>query len=297
VYHCQTVKNLLGVTVLVAACGGADEPSGPQEIIGRDWTVPAGAEVYKCLGIQVDHDMYISEFRTSGPPGEHHTVLTVADQLGGLNGTRLGEYDCDVLTLDLQMLFASGVGTDALAMPEGIALPVKAGQFLHLNLHLFNTSDAPISGHSGVEATLVDAVGPDKQAEMIFAGTVNIDVPPGQTVTTGGGCTFQRDATIFTYWPHMHQHATYQKVTVTTSGTTRALHDEPFDFNEQTNYPLTPMLTVHSGDSIRTECTYTNTGSTTLTFGDSSTAEMCFTGLYRYPKQSFSLFDCTEGHP
>jgi hypothetical protein len=290
------VKNLLGVTVMVAACGGTDEPRGTQEIIGRDWTVPAGSELYKCIGIQVDQDMYISEFATSGPVGEHHTVLTVADQLGGLGGTQLGEHDCDVLTLDLQMLFASGVGTDKLAMPDGVALPVKAGQYLHLNLHLFNTSDAPISGHSGVEATLVDPVGPDKQAEMIFTGTFNIDIPAGQTMTIGGGCTFQRDATLFTYWPHMHQYATHQKLTLTQGGVARSLHDEAFDFNEQTNYALTPTIAVHAGDSIRTDCTYTNTGTANLVWGDSSTAEMCFTGIYRYPKQAFSLFDCTEGH-
>lgn len=280
---------------MMGACGGSDDPSGPIELIGRDWMVPAGGELYKCIGIQVDHDMYISEFRTSGPPGEHHTVLTVADQLGGLNHTQLGEYDCDVLTLDLQMLFASGVGTDTLAMPDGVALPVKAGQFLHLNLHLYNSSDAPISGHSGVEATLVDPVGPDKQAEMVFTGTFNVDVPPGQTVTTGGGCTFQKDATIFTYWPHMHQYATHHKVMVTAGGVTKSIHDEPFDFNEQTNYEIAPMLVVRPGDSIRTECTYTNTGTQPIAWGDSSNAEMCFTGLYRYPKQAFSLFDCTEG--
>jgi hypothetical protein len=283
---------------LVAGCGGEESVSKePFEVIGRDWTIPAGVETYKCIGIQVDHDMYISQFHTDNPLGEHHAVLTVADQLGGLGGTKEGEYDCTVLTLDLQMLFASGVGTDTLTMPEGVALPVKAGQYLHLNLHLFNTTDAPISGHSGIVVTPHEEVGPDMQAEMIFAGTVNIDVPPGATQTIGGGCTFSKPATVFTYWPHMHQHATHQKVTVTTGGVAHDIHDQVFDFNEQLNYPLSPMLQIKPGDSIRTECTYTNTESTVLRFGDSSTAEMCFTGLYRYPKQAFSLFDCTEGNP
>jgi len=291
------VQKLLLVMVLSAACGGSDGPSEPVEIIGRDWTIPAGTETYKCIGIQVDHDMYISQFQTSNPLGEHHTVLTVTDQLGGLGGTKLGEYDCSVLTLDLQMLFASGVGTDSLAMPDGVAVPVKAGQYLNLNLHLFNTSDAPITGHSGILATLVDAVPKEKQAEMIFSGTVNIDIPPGQTVTVGGGCTFQKDATLFTYWPHMHQHATHQTVTLTKGGVATPMHDAAFDFQEQKNYELSPTVAIHAGDSIRTDCTYTNNDTTSLTFGDSSTAEMCFTGLYRYPKQALSLFECTEGHP
>ncbi len=286
------------VLVVVAGCSSKGSTSGQTvEIIGRDWTVPAGTETYKCIGIQVDRDYWINEFQTENPLGEHHTVLTVTDQLGGLGGTMLGEYDCSVLTLDLQMLFASGVGTDTLAMPKGVALHVTKGQYLNLNLHLFNTTDSDITAHSGILATLVDPVPADHEAEMVFAGTFNVSIPPGQTVTDGGGCTFQKDATLFTYWPHMHQHATHQKVTLTQGGVATAIHDADFDFREQKNYPLTPMIDIHAGDSLRTDCTYTNNGTTTVTFGDSSTAEMCFTGLYRYPKQAFSLFDCTEGHP
>ena len=286
------------LVLMAIGCGGNKSTSGTtQEIIGRDWTVPAGTEMYKCISIPVDHDMYISDFQTENPLGEHHTVLTVTDQLGGLGGTMLGEYDCSVLTLDLQMLFASGVGTDKIAMPPGVALYVKKGQFLSLNLHLFNTTDADISAHSGILATLVDKVADDHLAEMVFTGTFNINVPPGQTVLTGGGCTFQKDATLFTYWPHMHQHATHQTVTLTQGGVASKLHDADYDFREQKNYPLAPMIQIHAGDSMRTDCTYTNTGTQTVTFGDSSTAEMCFTGLYRYPKQALTLFDCTEGHP
>jgi hypothetical protein len=283
--------------VAVGCSGGKSGPSAPTEIIGRDWTVPAGMEMYKCISIQVDRDMYISDFQTENPLGEHHTVLTVTDQLGGLGGTMLGEYDCSVLTLDLQMLFASGVGTDTLAMPPGIALYVKKGQFLSLNLHLFNTTDNDISAHSGILATLVDPVAEDHLAEMVFTGTFNVNIPPGQTVTTGGGCTFQKPATLFTYWPHMHQHATHQTVTLTQGGVATKIHDADYDFREQKNYPLSPMIQIQPGDAMRTDCTYTNTGTTTVTWGDSSTAEMCFTGLYRYPKQALTLFDCTEGHP
>jgi len=290
------MRRLLLVLALIG-CGSSKSSSTTEEIIGRDWTIPAGTEMYKCISIQVDHDMYISDFQTENPLGEHHTVLTVTDQLGGLGGTMLGEYDCSVLTLDLQMLFASGVGTDKLAMPPGVALYVKKGQFLSLNLHLFNTTDNEISAHSGILATLVDKVPDDHLAEMVFTGTFNINVPPGATVTTGGGCTFQKDATLFTYWPHMHQHATHQTVTLTQGGVATKLHDADYDFREQKNYPLAPMLQIHAGDSMRTDCTYTNNDTTTVTFGDSSTAEMCFTGLYRYPKQALTLFDCTEGHP
>jgi hypothetical protein len=274
----------------------ANPPSDLMEIIGRDWTVPPGSELYKCIGVTVTEDMYISQFHTPNPSGEHHTVLTVSDGPGGVTGLQAGEYDCDVSTLGLEMLFASGVGTDDLVMPEGVAIKVEAGRFLHMNLHLFNTDPSEsITAHSAIEARLVDPVPANMEAEMVFAGTTNISIPPGETVTVNGGCTFNNSATIFAYWPHMHQAATHQKVTVTIGGTDQVIHDEPFSFGDQINFPLNPMLEVSSGDAIDVACTYTNTTGSTIDFGDSSEQEMCFSGLYRYPKQAFTLFDCSDG--
>jgi hypothetical protein len=291
--HWSVALGLVGA--LAAGCGGdPGEDYSDIELIGRDWTIPPG-EHYKCLGIEVERDLYISGFRNDNPLGEHHTVLTVADQLGGLGGTQLGEYDCEVLTVDLEMLYASGVGEGSLDLPEGVALKVEAGQFLHLNLHLFNTTAGDLSGRSTITASLIPPVPAELEAEMVFTGTFAIDIPPGETMTTGGGCTFQEDATLFAYWPHMHQYATHQTVTLDVGGESRVLHDEAYDFEHQINYPLDPTIDVTAGDSIRVDCTYTNFSTETLTWGDSSTEEMCFTGLYRYPKQAFSLFDCTAG--
>jgi hypothetical protein len=114
-------------------------------------------------------------------------------------------------------------------------------------------------------------------------------------MTTGGGCTFQEDATLFAYWPHMHQYATHQTVTMTVGGESMVVHDDDYDFEHQINYPLDPPIQVAAGDSVRVDCTYNNTSGETLLWGDSSTEEMCFAGLYRYPKQAYTLFDCTAG--
>ena len=75
------MRRVLLVLTLIGCGGGGKSGSTTEEIIGRDWTVPAGTEMYKCISIPVDHDMYISDFQTENPLGEHHTVLTVTDQL------------------------------------------------------------------------------------------------------------------------------------------------------------------------------------------------------------------------
>jgi hypothetical protein len=267
--------------------------TGYTELIGRDWTMAPG-ERYKCIRIQAAQDMYIQSFQAQAPQGTHHTVVTIKDQLGGQGGSDLGEYECEVNTLDLQMLFASGVGTDALTFPDGVAMKIEAGQYINLNLHLFNTQgSADLSGHSGVWVKTIPVDQVVQEAEMVFAGTMDFTIEAGMTGEASGGCTFNQPATIMTYWPHMHQIATHQKVTLTVGGQQMVIHDEPFSFEEQKNYTLDPPIQVQSGDSINVVCSYDNTaGEEDVTFGDSSNTEMCFTGLYRYPKQAFTLFDC-----
>ena len=76
-------------------------------------------------------------------------------------------------------------------------------------------------------------------------------------------------------------------------GSGMTLHDDSYAFEEQRNYPITPMQ-VADGDSINVTCYYTNDTNQAVTFGDSSDTEMCFTGLYRYPKQSVDLFECSS---
>ena len=71
------------------------------------------------------------------------------------------------------------------------------------------------------------------------------------------------------------------------------LLDTDYAFTEQRNYPMADTL-IHKGDRIETTCTYVNNTGHTVSFGDSSTDEMCFTGLYKYPAGG-NLFQCALG--
>jgi len=52
---------------------------------------------------------------------------------------------------------------------------------------------------------------------------------------------------------------------------------------------------VHQGELVRATCTYINNTGHTVSFGDSSTAEQCFVGMYRRPAiLSSRPFDCTN---
>ena len=295
----------LAFVALGACSGGGTSPAGGDTIdapaspvdgaladgwtplIARGWTLAAGAtNTYKCTRIQIANEMWVAGFRAASPVGTHHSVLTITT-----NSTMLGDYDCNAGSLDNEMLYAAGVGTDDLEFPSGVAMHIPAGTFINLNLHLFNATDTMLANTSGVLVKIVQQADVVNQADMMFSGTPLINIPSdNQPHSVQGGCTAPTNWHVFTLWPHMHQTATHQKWTFTHGGTPTTLIDDNYQFAEQKNYPIADTL-VAQGDTIRTTCTYVNNTGKTMTFGDGSDKEMCFTGMYKYPAGG-SLFQC-----
>lgn len=272
-------------------------PPGFTKLLGRTWTLPAGqADTYKCVRLTVPTDTYVTDIVAQAPSGTHHTVLSIA--AGNAAGPD-GETDCSVGTIGRPMLYASGVGTDPLTFPQDVGLKIAAGTQVHLNLHLFNATDKALSGDSAILIKTVPTA-PPMLAEMVFAGKIAFSVPsdPNQSVTNPykvtGGCTVNTPYTLFAVWPHMHQIAVHSKLELTHAGSTTTLWDDAYSFNEQKYYPKNPLVQVASGDQIKVTCSYVNHSGASITFGDSSNKEMCFTGLYRYPSQNASITQCTD---
>jgi hypothetical protein len=271
-------------------------------LISRSWTLTPGQQTYRCVRAQATTEMWISAFRSLSPLGTHHEVLTIDPETGpetGNSNPPIGEYDCDASsgTLTGQMMYAAGIDTDDLAFPSGVAIHLMAGQWMNLNLHLFDQQDNGLTGESGIQVKTVAAADVVNPADMEFSGTFNISIPPdGMPHTATGGCNPSTDWHVFALWPHMHQTGTHQTLTVTPVGqgaTATTLLDTPFDFQEQKNYPMAETI-VPAGGRIQTTCTYVNNTSATIMFGDSTTDEMCFTGIYKYPVTTDDTFSCVS---
>ena len=268
-------------------------PPGYTKLIGRTWTLPAGqADTYKCVRVTIPVDTYVTDIVAQAPAGTHHTVLSIA--AGNAAGPD-GETDCSVGTLGRPMLYASGVGTDPLTFPANVGLKVAAGTQVHLNLHLFNATDHALSGDSAILIKTVPTA-PPMLAEMVFAGKIQFAVPNNPNMADNtpfnvvGGCQASSAYKLFAVWPHMHQIAVHSKLEL--NGT--VLWDAAYSFNEQKYYRKDPEIQVNAGDQIKVTCGYVNHSGATITFGDSSTKEMCFTGLYRYPASGGSITQCTD---
>jgi hypothetical protein len=269
-------------------------PEGFTKLIGRTWSLQAGQQdIYRCVRVTVPQDMYITNIMAQAPLGTHHTVLSIAS--GSAAGAD-GEQNCAVTTLGMQMLYASGVGTSPLDFPTGVGIKVAAGTQIHLNLHLYNSSDQVLAGDSAI-LIKAQSTPPSILAEMVFAGRMFFSIPsstPPQSADIQGGCTVNTPYKLFAVWPHMHKLATHQRVELIRGTTTTVLHDLPFDFTEQKYYLQGPEIQVQANDRINVKCTYLNNTGHDVQYGDSSDNEMCFTGLYRYPATSSNLFACTS---
>jgi hypothetical protein len=266
-----------------AADDDGDPDAGPDplgeltELVGADFEIVPGSEPYICTTLTATEDIYITGLKDESPPGTHHTVVSVAP-IGEPDGEDR-TYPCDVGDNEMQMLFASGVGSDELAMPDGVAIRVAAGQQIKLNVHLYNATTETLTGRAAVMVETVPAaeVGDVELAEMILAGDLILDIDDtGEEETEQGSCTMAA-GTLINLWPHMHKLGRHTKVTL--DGTT--LLDEDYSFTEQKNWPMTVPL--EDGQPLVVTCTYLNDTGATVQWGESSDEEMCFTGFYRYP--------------
>ena len=66
------------------------------------------------------------------------------------------------------------------------------------------------------------------------------------------------------------------------------MHEGPFNFEEQGQISMKQELILNTGDTVTTTCIYDNPTSRNVTFGESTTNEMCFNFALYYPMNSFS---------
>jgi len=242
-------------------------------IIEGSWTLGPGEEKTRdCIKKELTDDIYVSAIRPVSPLGTHHTLLTLGD----------GQIDCTTAVAQ-GLIYAAGLGSEGLNLPPGVAIKLPKGKYLNLGLHVYNTTGDTLSGTSAMEIVTIPKSEVKYESEALLAGPINLDLPPGEKTVVSGECNLNADQKMYALFPHMHQWGTHIKTTITSGGVPSVIHDADYNFAEQYQLPLDPILELHAGDKVTTECTYDNTTTKPITFGESSDTEMCFSVLFRYP--------------
>ena len=235
------------------------------------FVVPAGTERFLCYSFRLDEDLTVSEVAVDSRPVLHHVVFSRTS-----SPDPDGFFECDVLFQNNWLpVFISGTGDASLKMPDGAGHVLPKGTQLTVQLHLLNATLEDITDviPVGLRRSTADGVIP--VSTSVF-GTVNIALPPKETVSVQSGCKAKGTVHLFSAFAHMHYLGRSMVVSVgpDEGHLTEVFRSDPYDFNYQALVPLD--LTIHEGDHVRVACEYENFLDRFVTFGESSTNEMCF---------------------
>jgi copper type II ascorbate-dependent monooxygenase-like protein len=278
----------------IVACSSRDSTSPPPPpedqwnvVAEGAWTMPAEAEGYRCVGVRVTSDEYITGFRLASPASaQNEVLLTVSDA----QGTE-GAFDCSSGSLNNRLIYAASLGTDAIEFPTGFGVHVSAGQYLLLNIHVVNTADTSVMDSTRLEGRVGTAADVVTAIDMSFAGSFLINIPSdGQEHTSTGYCLAAADTHVLAFLPLMRSRGVHQTVDDVNGSTHNLLFDQDFDFQHDSYTQLTTPVLIHMGDKILTQCSYVNNSGQTENYGEASANESCFSAIYRYPVSTASNF-------
>lgn len=211
---------------------------------------------------------------TDNPRVIHHWILY--ENSGGLFGGGLGG----------KFLAGWAPGSQGnRGMPDDVGMYLPGGsQALRLDVHYYNLgSSAPELDASGIELCITRTPRANTATVAGLTGDATARVGRSDNATS---CTVDLSGadrvTLLSVSPHMHKLGVHAKLELTRDGQTTALHDAPFDFEDQRIYDL-DNIEVRDGDVLTTTCSYENDTGSTVRFGQDSDDEMCFNFVTYYP--------------
>lgn len=250
------------------------------------YAVPAGTEKYMCFTKKITEDMWVDKFSHGDQANVHHLVLvrTLAPESDE-------PFECPVFFKTTWIpLFATGTSDAELVTPSGSSFSLPKGTQLLLQLHLLNAGVDTATGK--VDIAMRKVAKTPSEAGVYGFGTTLITLPPGEVTTVKNDCVVKNDVDVFAVFPHMH---TLGKSLTFETGPdpdhlTQEYEVHDWDFGNQFIAPH--PLHLYAGEATRTTCTYDNTRSQAVTFGESTENEMCFFTAFRTNYQG--LDGCVE---
>ena len=225
--------------------------------------------------------------------GSHHMIVYRTND----TVEQTTPFDCKPFTDTLDptkgsTLMISQKKDDLLQLPDGVGYTLDANQMVRLEMHYINAGTSPIQ----IQGTSTFIPIPDAsfkyEADFLFIGTPDIALPPKSKMTVGplhitlpsiyDGVNF------FAMTGHEHQYGTNVVVSTATSladpGT--SVYNVPgWVWSEPATVVSNPTFQIPANGGFNFSCSYDNTSSAQVNFGESANAEMCFFWAYYYPSQ------------
>jgi hypothetical protein len=260
-------------------------------------------DVLSVFGYQSSFGHHAAAFVYSPSPGEKPgsnfpcmgAEFTAAPSDGG---TSLG--NVSAMGPFLGALGGADGRTAGTALPDGVGVRLTKGSGIMLNIHFLNTGTETIDGDAVVDVKLADPDPNRKLAAMFVNGNMGFTLPAAQATTSSIDCVAQSDLQLIMMTNHMHEYGTsaITQVQRAGGGATEVLHEDPvWTSDMQSNavysrWPIETPFQLHTGDTVRTTCSWNNSTPADLSFpremcvgvafalvtGDHPTAPICIDG-------------------
>jgi hypothetical protein len=256
---------------------------------GAKWAMPTTTDdVYVCYGFDVTpamkrHVVGITP-RIGNKTIVHHVLLFESDSAMSATPTACNPGDA----FKSRMIYAWAPGGQAMELPSEAGFPEQGTTHYLVQVHYSNLNHvAGQTDDTGFDLCTTDKLRAN-DADVLAFGTMKFTIPAHGSLDIT--CNLQLPAMangvhVFTAFPHMHK---LGKTIATTlvpgaGGAPIDLGKQmSWDFNTQLWFPIT--ATVANGDTIETRCAWNNPSDQAVSFGTSTTEEMCYSFTAYYPK-------------
>ena len=289
---------LAAVAAFVACHGETAAPSGVPggtvySLTFGPITVQPGEENTQCIVVPLGNAqaVHVNQIHDVLSDGSHHMIVYQSND----TTPQATPFDCQpfVDTLDPskgQTLIVTQKKDDLLQLPPGVGVTLAANQMVRIELHYINPTPTPLQVTATTNLITMDDADYKDEMGFLFIGDPDISIPPNSS-TTLGPIFFSlpsdyANVNFFAITGHEHKLGTDVKVSLASSASDPGtpVYDVPdWLWSEPTTVQADPPFQVPSGGGFTFTCDWTNTGDTTVSFGESANNEMCFFWAYYYP--------------
>lgn len=299
-----------------ASTGSSMIPDSAFTVEFPEVDVYPGVEATQCVIKRLGNpeQIHVGAIINKLTPGSHHLIVYRTSD----TEEQPEPFDCNPFsdTLDPTKgapLMITQKEEEVLSLPTGVAFTLEANQMLRLEMHYLNAS----GGQMGIGATssFVPVDNYTDEADFLFVGNPDIDIPPMSTFTLGPTYfplpAMFDNVNVFALTGHTHQWGTNVDISIaqTKDGPDTKVYDvKDWQWSEPETVFQTPAFPMPPGGGFRFTCEYDNKGDKQVQFGESANDEMCFFWAYYYPSKGAFVcahtdqipggFDlCCPGHP
>jgi Copper type II ascorbate-dependent monooxygenase, C-terminal domain len=177
---------------------------------------------------------------------------------------------------------------DTLDLPDGVAFTLDANQMIKLEVHFINPQATTQTIEANATFEAMDPATFKNAAGFLFAGTTQVSLPPNAPATATAFIPMPSDLigkNFFGFTGHVHKFGTNVVVGSGLNGGPYAdVYDVPnFTWSEPPTVYHDPPVVLTPSQGFDITCSYENTSSQQVSFGESANNEMCFFWAYYYP--------------